>query len=67
MKVNSTQVILLAKYPSDCFPCRVVQDDDEEIYGNMNFKGGKSAGERWENYWKTATVFRGLDGPPKEK
>ena len=67
VQMNCIPVISLANYSSDRFLCRVDQDDEEQIYGNMNFEGGKNAGERWENYWKTATVFRGLDGPPKEK
>lgn len=33
---------------------------DEPIYGNMNYTWeGHTAGERWENYWKTETVKRG--------
>lgn len=44
---------------------RSLEDDDEPIYGNMNFKWqGKNAGDRWENYWKTKTIMRGID-PPK--
>lgn len=49
-------IVLLLNY-------RSLEEGDEPIYGNMNFHSQGSAGNRWEDYWKTATVMRGGSPP----
>ena len=38
---------------------------EEELYANM-FTGQGNAGQRWEDYQKTATLLKGVD-PPKKR
>ena len=42
------------------------EGEEEELYANMNFTGKGNAGQRWEDYQKTATLLKGVE-PPKKR